>query len=125
MAMTVGFAKKLGHLAFEDVNVLKRCVKGKGDAHLLSHHSAARDVPNPQAVQHNVRCLRGLSALRMLEDGIEKRDAIDHKLLVGNLDPVTGVVRVLYEQEDARSENLLARCRKGKRQRQKCSGRCG
>ena len=85
-------------------------VRVEADKHrkLLANGLAARDVVDPQLVQHDVGDLHRLAVLDVLEDGVEQRDALDHEALLGDVDAVANVERVLDKQENAGPEDLLA-----------------
>lgn len=103
------------HLQFQCIDVFKRCAEVAEYRDLLSHSLASSDVLDPQVVHDNVGDLHGLSIGHALEDGVEKGDVFDCELLGCDVDTVANVIRVLSEQKDAGTKNLLASCCKYKR----------
>ena len=73
-----------------------------------------------------LRCayLSNLHLVDPMKHGVQQGNAVDHKLSTVDVDTVTDIVRMLDEQENARSKELLGGGGKNERQGQK-SSTCG
>ena len=82
---------------------------------VFAHRFAPSDVVDPVGVEDDVRNLSGFVILYFSEHSEEKRYSFYNKLIVTNIDTIANVVRVLDEEEDAGSKNLLGSNREDER----------
>jgi hypothetical protein len=107
IAAVDGIPNKGEKLLLQCIDILERCVPGGKDGDLLPHGRAASDVLDPEVVEDDVGGLGDFAVVNTLKDGIKEGNVLYSKLVRANVDAVTNIVRVLDEEEDARTEHLL------------------
>ena len=110
IATVVLVANECDELVLEELKVLECSVEVYVEGELLLHELTATDVFNPETIEHVVGDLDAFANLQTTnaaEDSEQQRDVVNSEVVGSDINTVSDIVRVLDEQENARSQDFL------------------